>query len=243
MKRVRSSCCALFIIISLLALAFSNSISSASTTSSVTISFAGTVHVSATNFAHIPADWDIGAIWNAPTYFDNNVLHNGHPSIRMEKGDGTKSREILAANKSDSGWKIFIKPGDHLVFKVWMKTSSSTIGDTTTTSGIRLGIDFANNGGRITGIQSPDGAYWTTSNGYPSNQYLNYVNWGHDWELRTMYFIVQNQYPADGVLGYPAGQLETPNHIAPWVQVWSDNYGNTDNGLAWFADAELYINP
>jgi hypothetical protein len=58
-----------------------------------------------------------------------------------------------------------------------------------------------------------------------------------------MDFIVQNQYPADGVLGYPAGQLETPNHIAPWIQVWSDNYGNTDNGLAWFADAELYINP
>jgi len=244
MKRIRICYYALIIITLLVSLASSNSVSSAALTSSATISSTGSVYVSATNWADVPADWRIGETWCAPTYLDNSVLHNGHLSIRMEKGpDATKSREILAANFSDPGWAIKIKPGDHIVFKIWMKTSQSTIGDTTPYSGIRLGIDFANSGGRITGSNSPDGTVWTPSGGYPINNFLNYVNWGHDWELRTMDFIVQNQYPADGILGYPAGVLQTPDHIAPWIQVWSDSLGNVDNGIGWFADAELYINP
>jgi hypothetical protein len=163
----------------------------------------------------------------------------------MEKGtDATKSREILAADKTQSDWSIRVKPGDHIVFRVWMKTNASTIGDTTPTSGIRFGIDFYVTGGnRITATQSPDGAYWTPSGGSPSNQYLNYVNWGQDWTQRTMDFIVQNQYPSDGGGSYPAGQMVTPDGIVPWMQVWSDAHGNADNGIAWFADAELYINP
>jgi hypothetical protein len=206
----------------------------------------GTIqYAPATNYAVIPADWRIGETWNAPTYLDYNVLHNGNPSIRMEKGtDATKSREILAADKTQSDWSIRVKPGDHIVFRVWMKTNASTIGDTTPTSGIRFGIDFYVTGGnRITATQSPDGAYWTPSGGSPSNQYLNYVNWGQDWTQRTMDFIVQNQYPSDGGGSYPAGQMVTPDGIVPWMQVWSDAHGNADNGIAWFADAELYINP
>jgi hypothetical protein len=158
----------------------------------------------------------------------------------MEKGtDASKSREILCADKTQSDWCIRVKPGDHIVFKVWMKTNASTIGDTTPQSGIRLGIDFYTaNGNQITGTASPDGSVWTPENGSPTNQYLNYVHWGHDWEQRTMDFIVQNQYPS-----YPAGQLMTPDRMIPWMQVWSGNNENADNGIAWFADAELYINP
>lgn len=239
--------CAAVIIMLFVLLVFSSPTASASITSNTTIYCTGVVQYNgapAINLAEIPYAWRIGETWCAPTYLDYSVLHNGHPSIRMEKGaDATKSREILAANYSDPGWAFHIKPGDHIVFKVWMKTGASTIGDTTLTAGIRLGIDFANSGGRITGIQSPDGAYWTPSGGFPSNQYLNYVNWGHDWEQRTMDFIVPNQYPADGLLGYPAGSLQTPTRFVPWIQVWSGDYGNADNGVAWFADAELYINP
>jgi len=196
------------------------------------------------NFALIPDSWRIGETWCAPTYLDYNVLHNGHPSVRMEKGaDASKSREILCSDKTQPYWSIWAKPGDHIVFRVWMKTSPSTIGDTFPSSGIRLGIDFYSGaGGRITGSQSPDGSVPTPEGGYPSNQYLNYVNWGSDWQLRTMDFIVQNQYPSDGSI-YPAGQMFTPDRIAPWIQVWSDAHGNEDGGIAWFADAELYINP
>jgi hypothetical protein len=246
MKKVQICGFTLIVITLLVSLAFSNSVSSALITSSTTISSVGTIqYTPATNFAVIPADWRIGETWNAPTYLDYNVLHNGNPSIRMEKGtDASKSREILDADKTQSDWSIRVKPGDHIVFKVWMKTSASSIGDTTPASGIRLGIDFYTASGRINGIQSPDGSYWTPSGGWPSNQYLNYVNWGSDWEQRTMDFTMPNQYPSDGLLGpYPAGQLVTPDRMIPWIQVWSDSHGNADNGTAWFADAELYINP
>jgi hypothetical protein len=201
------------------------------------------------NWAVVPDCWRIGETWNAPTFLDTNVLHNGHVSIRMEKGtDPSKSREILCADKTTSDWCIRVKPGDHIVFKVWMKTSASTIGDNTRESGVRLGIDFyapvgdGTRGTYISGTSTPDGKTWTPEGGFPSNQYLNFVNWGSDWQLRTMDFIVQNQYPTDPLTSNP-GQLMTPDRIIPWIQVWSGTYGNADNGIAWFADAELYINP
>jgi hypothetical protein len=245
MEKFRVCGYALIIITLSALLAFSNSVSSASVTSNVMISSFGSMLVMAKNFADIPADWRIGETWNAPTYLDYTVLHNRNPSIRMEKGpDASKSREILAADFTQSDWAIRVKPGDHIVFKIWMKTSASTIGDTTPTSGIRFGFDMYNSGGRITGIQSPDGAApYGNPIQYPSNQYLNYVNWGSDWQQKIMEFIVPNQYSTDGILGYPIGQMQTPDRMIPWIHVWSDNYGNADNGIAWFADAQLYINP
>jgi len=194
------------------------------------------------NWAVVPDDWRIGETWNAPTFLDTNVLHNEHPSIRMERGtDPTKSREILCADKTQPNWCIGVKPGDHIVFKVWMKTSASTIGDNTTESGVRLGIDFYGSIGRIVGIQSPDGSYWPPQSGFPSNQYLNFVNWGSDWQQRTMDFIVQNQYYTDPFTSNP-GQLAMPDSMIPWIQVYTPN-GFAEEGVAWFADAELYINP
>ena len=202
--------------------------------------------------AIVPDDWRVGETWNAPTYLETNSAywHNGHQSIRMEKGtDATKSREILDGNQN-LNWVIYVKPGDHIVYSVWMKTNASTIGDKTASSGIRLGIDFYTNNGtqnqRIIGVQSPDGQFPTLMGGvltFPSNQYLNYVNWGSDWQQRTMDFIVPNQYPSDGFGSFPAGQMVTPTQIVPWIQVWSDVNGNADNGIAWFADAILNINP
>ena len=246
MKKIQI--CGYAIIITLLiSIVIVNFASSASVTPGVTISFVGSVSgttTTTTNYADVPADWRIGETWNAPTYLDNNVLYNGEPSIRMEKGtDASKSREILDADKTQSNWCVRIKPGDHIVFKVWMKTSASTIGDTSSSSGVRLGIDFYSSGSRITGSQSPDGSVWTPSGGYPSNQNLNFVKWGSDWTQRTMDFIVPNQYPTDGWLGGTKGVMTTPNGMVPWIQVWSDSHQNADNGIAWFAHAEVYINP
>jgi hypothetical protein len=162
----------------------------------------------------------------------------------MEKGDGTKPREIWAKEPGQVNHPS-VKPGDHIVFKVWMKTGTSTIGCTHTSGGIRLGIDFYDsNNVRITGVQSPDGSYWTPQSGWPSNQYLNYVPWtSNDWELRIMDFVVPAQYPADGWLGYAQGTMVTPAIMVPWIQVWCDTHENADGGVAWFASAELYINP
>jgi hypothetical protein len=238
----------------LVSLSFLSSQSSALTTSSTAISSWGTVQypptptptpIPAKNYAEIPACWLIGEPLVAPTYLDYSVLHNGHPSVRMEKGDGSKPREIwcVVPGKVDN-W-IYINPGDHIVFKVWMKTGASTIGCTHVAAGIRLGIDFYTTATqRITGIQSPDGDYWKPPSGpFPPNQYLNYVNWGTDWEQRIMDFTIPAQYPADPFAAFPAGTMVTPAKIMPWMQVWCDIHGNADDGVAWFADAELYINP
>jgi hypothetical protein len=237
MKKVRICGYALIIITLSALLAFSNYVSSASVTSSIAISSSGSMLVMVTNFADIPEDWRIGETWNAPTYLDITVLHNGDPSIRMEKGtDASKSREILAADFTQSDWAIRVKPGDHILFTVWMKTSASTIGDNSSTSGIRFGIDFYDNNNRICAIQTPDGLE------NPTDWQLNFVNWGHDWEQRIMDFTIPYQYAADGVLGYPTGQMVTPTQMIPWIQAWSNTNGNADNGTVWFAEAELYIN-
>jgi hypothetical protein len=246
MKRIQTCEFALVIITLLVLLASSNPNSSALITSTKTISSAGTIQITtATNYAIVPDKWDLtGMYGTAVWYLDLSVLHLGHVSIRSEK-QGTLSRECLCLDLSNPDKTIHIKPGDHIVFKVWMKTGTSSIGDTSANAGIRLGIDFKDSVfGRITGIQSPDGAYWTPSGGYPSNQYLNFVKWNTDWSQRTMDFIIPSQYPADGLAGgYAAGTMHTPYAMIPWIQVWSDSNGNADTGLAWFADAELYINP
>jgi hypothetical protein len=194
----------------------------------------------------ILTNWRVGDTWAAPTFYDNGTLHNGNTSVRMEKGaDPNLSREILLADHEQPDWTPNIKVGDHIVFKVWFKTNPSTIGDNTPASGIRFGIDFSSRaaGGRITGVQSPDGAYWTVAGGHPANQVLNFLNFGKDWEQRTMDFIVQ-AYPADPYGGtFPPGQIVAPDCMTPWVQVWSDVNGNADDAMAFFADTELYINP
>jgi hypothetical protein len=192
------------------------------------------------NYADVPTDWLFGQTWSGPWYVDNSVLHNGHVSIRSERS-GSLSREILAIPTINS--LIPVKPGDHIVFKVWMKLGASTVGCSHQSAGMRLGIDFKRQGNRITGVQSLNGAYWTSSGGYPSNQYLSYVHWGNDWTQRVMDFIVPAQYPADGAT-MTAGTLVVPDSMVPWIQVWCDEgHAQTDNGLAWFADAELYVNP
>jgi hypothetical protein len=192
------------------------------------------------NLAPVPSAWRVGESWCAPTFIDYSIHHNGNCSIRMERGNDTsKSREILAKNQSSLTFNI--KPGDHVIFKVWMKTSPSTINDTSQSSGVRFGVDLMSTQGRICALQTPDGSYWTMQNGYPANQDKNFVSWNSDWTLRVMEFTVQKEYPTDGLLGGAKGEMLAPVGMIPWVQVWSNTNGNLDCGVAWFADVELYI--
>jgi hypothetical protein len=195
----------------------------------------------APNIGVVPSCWRVGESWCAPTFIDYSVFHNGNCSIRMERGLQDKSREILAANFSDTDWAINVKPGDQIIFIIWMKTGASTINDNSASAGVRFGIDLSNNHGRITAVQTPNGSYWTPQNGYPTNQAANYVQWGSDWTRRIMNFTIQSTYPTDGLLGGEKGILETPSSMVPWVQVWSETNSNRDEGTAWFADVELYI--
>ena len=194
------------------------------------------------NLAVIPDSWLIGDPLVAPTYLDNNVLHDGYSSVRMEKGDGSKAREIWCMDATQGHNWIQVNPGDHIFFSVWMKTNQSSINDYNITSGVRIGIDFYNGSSRINGIQSPDGSYWTEKDGFPANSYLNYVQWNSNWTLRTMDFTVQSSYPTDPYGAYFNGTLVTPDRMIPWVQVWSEENENLDEGTVWFSGSQLYIN-
>ena len=79
---------------------------------------------SAYNFAVVPDDWDLTGINDTlPATVDTEVLHDGHVSIKNVK-QGNLSREILCYDKSRLDKSFPVSPGDHVVFKIWMKTSA-----------------------------------------------------------------------------------------------------------------------
>ena len=178
------------------------------------------------------------------THVDNSVLHNGHVSIRIDHHvdgvDPNYAREV------DLDW-LAANPGDHIVFKCWIKTSPQAAGYANDLgypwgSGGRIGIDFYDDN-RIGAIQSnPNGiapvitgANWETVQAVRAN----YVLWGGDWSQRTIDFIIPQYVGSDGY-AYPNGEMHTPYGIIPWLQAWGNE---PETGVAWFADCELYINP
>lgn len=192
------------------------------------------------NLAPIPEAWTtsntgmhfgIGGVANV--VLDNQVTFSGSPSIRIDPVGSTDNY----VQECNSKWST-IKPGDHIVFKVWIKPGPKVSGETD--RGARIGIDFYGNGGRIQGIQTPDGTPWTT-NGWPSNEDDNFVTWGSNWKQIVMDFVVPATYQADywPGQGYKTGDSAIPTGIIPWLQVCS----STKTGQAWFSNIELYINP
>jgi hypothetical protein len=206
---------------------------------------------SANNLVSIPRAWSsptiggtastsnsIGGVANV--ILDNNVLHNGNPSIRLDPVGSTPNY----AREVDAPW-LNIKPGDHIVFSCWIKTSASSYGDTNPYSGARIAIDFYANG-YITAWQSLGQCIWDSKGG-DIGAIQTYVNWNKDWTLIVMDFVIPATVPANGAYvgwgtQYSAGQKVVPTAIIPWMQVWSSTYGATDSGKAWFADAQLTIN-
>jgi hypothetical protein len=180
-------------------------------------------------------------------YYDTATTYQGNPSWRIQPGVS------LAV---DHDWsKIAVKPGEHVVITVWVKTTGtpdSTIGR----SGATVGIDFYGNydgaWARIGACNSPGfvsikgdiGDY-----GYPSDSASWMVPWGSNWTLRTYNFVVPSQWWGDGGYGImasnqvPRGTYATPAYICPWLQI-SANYGSTQGTYTtWFSDFQLQINP
>jgi hypothetical protein len=197
-----------------------------------------TVYAGNTNLAPIPNAWggysQTGYLhyMTGPQiiFLDTTFTHNGHPSIRIERH--VEGIDMNHARECD-GTRYNVKAGDHIVAKCWIKTGASGYGDTNIYSGARTGIDLYhdsyNLGGEGVSLPLSD-ADW-------------YVHWGSNWTLRTIDFVVPSDY---FTYDYNTEQTISPvqaNSFCFWIQVWSSTYGATDPGLAWFADAELYINP
>jgi hypothetical protein len=163
---------------------------------------------------------------------------SGGPSIRIDPiGSSTNSyREC-------DGLGIAVKPGQHITFSCWIKTSASSYGDKTHQSGGRIAIDmYDKNWNGICPTFAPDG-----QNGDNLDAYDSYVNWGKSaWTLSTETFVVAAKYEyiynsTGGSGAYTDGDMVVPAYIVPWMQVWSGQYGGADQGKVWFADPELYI--
>jgi hypothetical protein len=183
---------------------------------------------------------------------DYTTTHNGNPSIKVEPDYERGTREVNCI------WPE-VNPGDHIVWKVWCKTSDD-VKDTVYTGG-RIGIDLIGAyGGIINTVDALPRDFTTSIDGqwrsgnwdsyhyntsYPESGV--YPNLGTpllaqfkvpfsatDWTLIYWEFTVPDTtyYWRNG---YPATQI---THVGPWIDV----RGLTD-GIVWFADSEFYINP
>jgi hypothetical protein len=172
---------------------------------------------------------------------DSNVLYNGQDTIRLNNPNNYAGC-TNGARESD-GPQIYLSAGETVVFSVWMKTSSSTLGDNgNSQSGERIGIDFYDNQEDIGGTSRTDGTIAGAMGVGGSN---TFVPWGTStWTQVTISFVVPKTQPyGDQGLSNPEGFIEnqqvTPTWFTPWVQALNTN----DGGQAWFADPQLYINP
>lgn len=191
------------------------------------------IRASVTNLEPISTAW--GTYENNPSPFTGNVHLdsavecNGLISIRIDNSPlGTN-----LARECDGQWTA-VKPGDHIRFTCWFKIDKSSLGDKNPQSGARIGFDYYDNKGRITGIQY-SGPYTTA---YTESQLASeYVQWGtSDWVQRTIDTTVPPVVFSD-----TDGSTHIPTGIIPTMQVWSIIYGPSDSGAAWFANPIVTI--
>lgn len=215
------------------------------TTTTQTSASTTTATNTAANLGDVPYDWGQYSVYGRVTFgpdpqicfVDNAVLHNGHSSIRIDPplaSNPTKSREV------NSKW-IAIKPGDHIVFKCWIKTGTIAgytfnPNNAATFKGARIGVSYYSSTAFINDICGPHG----TLPNPPADTLANWVTWNTaGWVQKTIDFIVPKT-----VLNRSTGAYQVPCGIIAWMQVWSyPNNSPTTLGSGWFADAELYINP
>lgn len=179
-----------------------------------------TTQYSGNNLAAIPSGWDLSgnglpqSEWFA--HIDYSVLGpSGNPSIRLDPDQAGTERDIFPVDY----WQT-VKPGDHIIFSIWIKTSSSSLGLNGDSSyGGRIGIDFYD---PVNGDQYGINRQYSV----PLTRAGSFVPWGTSTWTQFTYDVT-----------VPAGSHI--NGMIPWIQVLQIN----DQGQAWFADAQLYINP
>jgi hypothetical protein len=205
------------------------------------------------NLASIPSGWDL-TYGSGPQIIalDYTVTHNGNPSIRL---DPHTAADINVARECNSYW-ITAKPGDHIVFSAWVKTTASS--DKVPYDGARLGIDFYGSNGildtqphgyqQVNGVLVSKGTQNYVTNGWvdysgdgfvdtPVSQFV--VPWNHDtWTLLKWDVTVPKMVYSFQTNGVSC----TPQQICGCI-AYLDARQVTDSAYAYFADIQLYINP
>ena len=210
----------------------------AATPYDATLQSTGTILLASANLAVIPDNWSL-TYGSGPQliHLDYNVTHNGYVSIRL---DPHTSADVDTTRECDGTWYT-VKPGDHIVVKVWIETSQSSLGDTDYRHGGRIGIDFYAHTSVGYGIlASADEVTGETDRGIPGQDCV--LNWNNPtWTQKGWNLVIPatqyTQVMRGGVM-----QNCDPVQIDSLV-LWLDVRPINDQGQAWFADAELYINP
>jgi hypothetical protein len=194
--------------------------------------------------AVIPDDWNIGFGTGPQIIFlDYSVVHTaGKPSIRLEPHT---SADVNTARECDGTWYP-TKPGDHIVAKCWIKTDNSTPAENADPyHGGRIGIDFFAplGDGHITIVDGLPGTVSPAYFGDPSTLHLAaMVHWNTPtWTLKTIDIVIPSIIYTKDVVGRTIPPTPITQFVL-WMQAMQVGDG-TARGNAWFADAELYINP
>jgi hypothetical protein len=202
------------------------------------------VHANNTNLTPIPTAWKTATNGMTPAVGgvsdDTIVTHDEYESVQIIPGTSSGNPD----GECDGPW-LSVSPGEQITFSCWIETSAATLSADVGNpqAGGRIGIDFYGSLGGINGLSTPDGS------GTPTDSYNTYVLFGTStWAQVTMDFIVPQTYEyvygSTGQTGhYSTGEMVVPTDIIPWMQVWSNTQGTNEQGTAWFANAELHINP
>ncbi len=204
---------------------------------------------SSTNLEPLSAFYsDMNGAASSYASLDTSVLHNGNPSIRLGPDNLRGTREV------DGTW-INVKPGDHIQYSVWAKTSPSST-QNTVYSGARIGCDLYSSTSAGYGVVDTQPHPFTIVSGVEvsgdngdglglttTSQFM--VPWNHDWTLLTWDFYIPSAY-FSSVYTQQGVQIQStlckPVQIDSMV-VWLDARELTDGPYAWFADPVLMVNP
>lgn len=163
------------------------------------------------------SNWNFGSYTNY--YNDYSVYHSGSMSIRSEANP--TAREL-------NGPFMSVESGDNIVFKCWIKTEYAA-----ETEGARIGID-------LHGLNADDEV--TLYSWLPSYSAGSWVAWNSDWTLQTI-----NATIPDDIYGEINPWTGTPytvhSNLIYGMVAWMGVHPLDCPADAWFADAELYINP
>jgi hypothetical protein len=201
------------------------------------------VKAESTNLAPIPDGWSTANTTNengigGTPYIVYPVSWQGKTAVRLDPDPDYIAIGWPCTNEINSAW-FPIKPGDHIIYKMWLWVESSTVGDDGNAyAGAMMGIDVYGNG-RICGLTTPDGkCAWPN---YGPEYTQNIVPFGTmTWIQKTMDFIVQDTYMADPYGGHTAYEVVVPNGCIPTLNIYT-HHPTTEKASIYFAGAELYI--
>jgi len=185
-----------------------------------------------TNLADIPDDWSL-TYGSGPQiiFLDESVYRNGPCSIRLEPHT---EADVNTARECDGTWYP-VNVGDHVTASCWMKTGSATYnGANPEYYGARIGIDLyaPNNNGGISIVDS-----------YPHDgeeHVYSMVNWGTTvWTQKTWDITIPSTFYTEDIFTETSISPAQVTQIVVWMQALPATFDED----AWFADAELYINP